>query len=525
MLTDQAQRLGAKPYFRFQGAATSLTYESLVADASAIGGELERRGCQSGEMAALFLPNGIEFVQAWFASLFAGMADAPINAEFRKSYLQFALNTTQPKVMFTDAAGLLALQDDEVIAYLPKLRLIVCTDGARLPDTFDTRALPMPPVVDMRELLSSDARARAWETINPAMLASVRYTSGTTGPAKGAMQSHLHILNKSREHLQVMEMVQDDVVYSPFPLHHNLASINGMIGTLQAGATFHSALRFSASAFWKEAHAAGATLGHILTPLIPTWLAQPPADTDRQHALRYLWMGWPHAQFEERFKTRLVQVYALGEVGVISYRRGGRTDNATGEPIPAMEVRIVDELDRPLPPATSGEITVRPRMPHRLMLGYMNNLPATLRAFRNLWFHTGDQGQIAADGQLHFEGRIGDTIRRRGVNISSEQIENELLRCPQVLDCAVFGVPSPLGEEDIHACVVWNETNPLQADASVHQLIAFLQERLPKSYLPRYIEPAPMLPKTNTGKVRKGELRERRLHGRRFDREANTWIG
>ena len=80
---------------------------------------------------------------------------------------------------------------------------------------------------------------------------------------------------------------------------------------------------------------------------------------------------------------------------------------------------IVDTLDRPLQAGERGELTIRPRHPHRVMLAYHNKLPATMRAFRNLWFHTGDAAMIGADGQLHWLGRIGDTIRRRGVNISS----------------------------------------------------------------------------------------------------------
>jgi crotonobetaine/carnitine-CoA ligase len=253
-------------------------------------------------------------------------------------------------------------------------------------------------------------------------------------------------------------------------------------------------------------------------------LAQPVGEADQRHRVRYLWMAWPHREFEERFATTLVQIYALGEIGVVSYRRGGTEVGATGQVLPEMEVRIVDEVDRPVAHGDVGEITVRPRQPHRVMLGYLNNLPATMRAFRNLWFHTGDYGHVAEDGELYFQGRIGDTIRRRGVNISSEQIESEALRHPNVRECAVIGVPSVLGEEDIHACLVWRET-PADIDAAVADLLRFLQERLPRSYVPRYIELAHELPKTNTGKVRKTELRDRPATGRCWDRETTRWLG
>jgi crotonobetaine/carnitine-CoA ligase len=157
------------------------------------------------------------------------------------------------------------------------------------------------------------------------------------------------------------------------------------------------------------------------------------------------------------------------------------------------------------------------------MLGYLNNLPATLRAFRNLWFHTGDAGRLGPDGELHFQGRMGDTIRRRGVNVSSEQVESEVLRHANVRDCAVIGVPSPLGEEDIQACIVWRR-KPGLIDDAIAELLAFLQDRLPRGYLPRYLECLESLPMTETGKVRKPELRARKTMERRWDREASAWV-
>jgi len=523
LLVEQAGRFGAKPLLRAHDG--DLGYAGLADSAAAAAGALERHGCVPGEMAAIFLPNGRAFVQAWFASLFAGLADAPVNTDFRKSLLAFTLTTSCPAVIFTDAAGLEALRDAEVRLCLAGVRLIVIAGtmpNASLERAPDRDTARLPPLVSFDELLGSDPPGTAWERLDAAQLASVRYTSGTTGPAKGAMQSHLHILNKSRLHNEILEMTADDVLYSPFPLHHNLASINGLIGTLQAGATMVSSRRFSASAFWPEARAAGATVGHVLYPLLPTLLAQPPSDDDRRHALRSLWMGWPHPEFEARFATRLVQIYALGEVGVVSWRRGGGATGAAGRPIAEMEVRIVDGLDRPQPAGVGGEIVVRPRQPHRVMLGYLNNLPATVHAFRNLWFHTGDAGSLGEDGELHFTGRLGDTIRRRGTNISADQLESEVLRHGNVRECAVIGVPAPFGEEDVHLCVVWRR-EPGDAEAEVAELLAFMHTRLPRSYVPRYVECLPELPKTETGKVKKGELRQRTAFGRRWDREAGAW--
>ena len=523
-LTAQAERLGDKPLLRFAHDGIDISYRALVAasehGSSRLRGE---HGIEAGMVAAILLPNGSAFIHAWFACLFGGIVDIPINHEFRKTALLFGLATAETRVIFTGNDGFAALVDPEVIDYLNRVSLIVVTEEFdRNAVQLALRRLAKPPtVVSLAELCAEGPQDHAWAPLPGSSLASIRYTSGTTGLPKGIMQSHLHMLNKSAVHNGFLEFAESDILYSPFPLHHNLASINGLIGTLQAGATMVSASRFSASSYWRDVAASKATLGHILHPLLTLLLKQPPADADRGHACRLLWTAWPNREFEQRFGTRLLHTFAIGEVGAVSYRISNQDESsrAAGIPLPEIEVCIVDALDRPLAPGATGEITLRPREPHRVMLGYVGNLPATMRAFRNLWFHTGDAGYVDAAGELHFMGRIGDTIRRRGVNISSEQIEGELNRHENVLECAVIGVPSELGEEDIQAVVKWRMP-PDDEAAALLALAQFLLGRLPRQYVPRYFEVIDELPKTNTGKTQKNLLRARQPQPRRWDREA-----
>lgn len=526
-LVTQAERLGDKPLLQVARAGTTISYAALV-DASEHASTRLRNDYRidAGTVAAIYLPNGSAFVNAWFACLFAGIVDIPINHEFRKAALLYGLATADARIVFTNNEGMTELLDAEVIDYLNRVTLIV------LVEQFDAAALCIklaglahpPALVAIDQLCASGTQAGVWKPLTGSALASIRYTSGTTGLAKGVMQSHLHMLNKSAVHNQMLGFAQADTLYSPFPLHHNLASINGLLGTIQAGGTMVSATRFSASSYWDDIREFGATLGHVLHPLLTLLLKQAPHDQDRAHVCRLLWTAWPNREFEERFGTKLLHTFAIGEVGAISYRISNPEDGsrAAGVPLPEMEVRIVDAMDRPLPDGTTGEITVRPREPHRVMLGYIGNLSATMRAFRNLWFHTGDEGLIAADGQLHFIGRMGDTIRRRGVNISSEQIEGELNRHENVLECAVIGVPCELGEEDIHAVIKWREppAGGAEAHETLEALATFLLGRLPRQYVPRYFEVIDALPKTNTGKTQKNVLRARKPWPACWDRDA-----
>jgi carnitine-CoA ligase len=528
VLVRQAERYGAKALIRFPYENEEISYEGLVTAAEAASTRLRRDfGLKPGSSAAIYLGNCADYVRAWFACFFSGAVDVPINHDFKKSYLLFGMTTVDAQIVFTDLAGLQNLLDDEVRSYLPRLKALILAgkvDRTRF-DELVAECPDLPPVMTLAELVQPvPGGSRAWEDLDATHPALIRYTSGTSGVAKGVLQSHLHVLGKSMIHNRILEFSDTDVLYSPFPLHHNLASVNGLIGTMQAGGTMVSIPRFSASQYWSDIRKCGATLGHLLQSIAPLVAAQPPSEMDRRHNVRSLWTGGPDPDFEQRFNISWITMYGLSEVGAISFKRGGEGGSTgTGMPLPEFEVQIVDELDRPLAPKARGEIVVRPRQPHRIMLGYHNNLPATMRAFRNLWFHTGDAGCLSGDGELHFFGRLGDTIRRRGVNISSDQIENEIRKHDQVLDCGVIPVAAAAGDQEIHACILWRD-EPVDQSGAIGGLAAFLNERLAKGYAPRFFEPILDLPRTNTGKVQKAALRNRTEFGPTWDDAEGKWI-
>ena len=150
------------------------------------------------------------------------------------------------------------------------------------------------------------------------------------------------------------------------------------------------------------------------------------------------------------------------------------------------------------------------------MVGYWGHPDWTVAAWRNLWLHTGDMLMRDEEGNLYFVDRTKDAIRRRGENISSMEVEQEIVAHPDVVECAVIPVASEHTEQEVMAVVV------LRRDAALDpaELIEFLTPRMACFMVPRYVEVVDTLPKTRTGKIRKYALRERGLTPATWDREA-----
>jgi crotonobetaine/carnitine-CoA ligase len=170
---------------------------------------------------------------------------------------------------------------------------------------------------------------------------------------------------------------------------------------------------------------------------------------------------------------------------------------------PGFEARLVDEHDREVPTGAAGELIVRSDMPHVIAPGYWNNPEATVQAWRNGWFHTGDVLRKNDDGDYYFVDRAKDCIRRRGENISSAEVEAELLNYPEVGNAAAVAVKSELGEDEVLAVVEPKPNKQIKAA----ELFQYLVPRMAHYMLPRYIRIMEKMPYTETHKVQKAKLR------------------
>jgi crotonobetaine/carnitine-CoA ligase len=187
-----------------------------------------------------------------------------------------------------------------------------------------------------------------------------------------------------------------------------------------------------------------------------------------------------------------------------------------GRPCPEFDVRLFDDEDQEVPVDEVGEICIRPRKPHVMFSGYFNDPQGTVDSFRNLWFHTQDLGKMNAEGYLAFVDRKADYLRRRGENISTYEVEQVLLHYPGLVEVAVHGVPSEIGDEEVKACL---RLAPDTAFDPRH-FLDFCVAGLPYYAVPRFIEIMDELPRSPVGRIQKFQLKARGVTPETFDRET-----
>jgi crotonobetaine/carnitine-CoA ligase len=347
---------------------------------------------------------------------------------------------------------------------------------------------------------------------------SVMYTSGTTGPSKGVLISNAQFFSSACVFLRAVGLTRDDVLFTPLPLFHGLASRLGVLPALMVGAHVVIAERFSGSRFFEQAAECGATVGHTIFTIPPILKAQPPGPFDRGHRLRCMYNAHHDPEFEARFGVRLVEAYGMTETGLVMFTDyPARKEGSTGRIHDDFEVRLVDEFDMPVPLGQPGEIVLRPKLPFIMMQGYLDKPADTIRAWRNLWFHTGDIAREDEEGYFYFVDRVKERIRRRGENISSWDVEHYVGAHPAISECAAVPHPAPQGEDDVRVVAVLKEGERLEPAA----LMDWLKARMPSFMLPRYLEFVATLPRSPTSKIEKYKITSGGLGPSAWDREAH----
>jgi crotonobetaine/carnitine-CoA ligase len=478
---------------------------------------LHRAGVRAGDHALVMLPTSLRFLHVWFGTNLLGASDVDLNVNYRGGPLVHAVNLGKARVLVAHADYLPRLLDvEEQLTALETV--VVCGATGELPRA---QRLSLVPV---EELLGETDPADPCAPTHMDV-ASVLFTSGTTGPAKGVLMPHAEAVLIGLQSVHNLRMTENDVFYCFHPLFHMASKFGAIVAALLAGCPIVLDTAFEPEHWLERVREHGATVSIGHGPMLEMIHAQPRRPDDHENPLRALVCApLPSAiavDFEQRFGVRGIETWGMTEVSCVTWRPYDaplKVGSCGRAPAELFEVQVSDPVTgEAVQPGTVGEITVRPRRPGIIMQGYLGMPDKTVEAWRDLWFHTGDSGYVDEEGDLFFVDRGSDRIRRRAENIASYDIEVAACQHPEVVEAAAIAVPSEYqGDDDVKLCAV------VRAGATLdhHELLLHLAGQLPHYMVPRYLEFVPALPRTPTNKVQKHLLRKSGVNDSTWDRKS-----
>jgi rifamycin polyketide synthase module 1/2/3 len=480
----------------FRDAARTINYADLERRTANLASQLADLGLAAGESVAIYLPNGVDWVEATLATVRAGGLAVPISIDSTESEVSYRLTDAACRVVITTSAKSAAV--DALRAEAPCVRAIILADGDRVA-SLDALA-EKPGSLPARDPSDLDA---------PAFLV---YTSGTTGKPKGVQLSSRGMLWVTAScWAPILGLNADDALLSPLPLFHSYALNMSVISIVATGASIHILEKYSTSDAIRLLESGDFTI----FPGVPTmfhYLMEAARERGgvNLHNIRAcvtagaIMAATLNAEFEQLFGVPLLDGYGITETSTMvtmNSAKGGRVLGSCGLPIIGLAVRIVDPTTlKDLDAGQEGELIVRGP---NVMLGYLNKPEETAKALRNGWYHTGDLAKADPNGFLTITGRIKELIIRGGQNIAPAEVEEVVLAHESVADCAVVGLPhTGLGEVPGLFVI---PRGPTFDEAA---LMDHCRNQLSSYKVPAVVHVVQEIPRTGSGKIIRFKLRD-----------------
>lgn len=479
-------------------SSRSVTYSELAARTASIAANLTKGGLRDGDRIAIFLPNGVDWIEACLAALRAGAVVVPISFDAAEGEISYRLTDADCGSIVTTASRKTLIDKISRDAGIAPAMIFAGADAGKAGTA-------------MADIAAGNAATPA-DPDDIDRSSFIIYTSGTTGRAKGVLLSLRGMLWIAAScWAPIAELTEKDVVLSPLPLFHSYGLNLSVLSVLAVGASEHIMEKFSP----QQALDLLQTGKYSLMPGVPTMfhyllLRAEESGVDSLGSLRLcisagaIMPATLNKAFEKRFRTRLLDGYGITETSTMvtmNWLHGARPMGSCGLPVPGLAVRIVDPSSHEdVPIGEEGELIVRGP---NLMQGYHNKPAETESALRKGWYHTGDLAKSDAAGYLTITGRIKELIIRGGQNIAPAEIEEVVVRHPQVADCAVVGIKhATLGE--VPCLFVVAKAGQLDLDA----LMGHCRTHLSSYKIPEATHLVAEIPRTGSGKIMRFKLVE-----------------
>jgi len=511
LLETRANEKGEEIFLLF--GEERLSYAEIDRRANRIANGLAALGLGPGDGIAIMMGNSPMWLAVFFATQKLGAYAVPINVALRGDGLAYVLDHSEAKALVIGA--------DLLESFIPLkagragLRHLI-VDSSEAP-----AGQPVPPdAISVDQLAAGSAeRPSARAELNAAAI--LLYTSGTTGLPKAVVLRHGSFDFSGLAVFAQLGYRPGDTLYTCLPLFHANALFLTVMQGLNSGFRVALGRRFSARRFWDEVRRYGATTFNALGAMIPILLKQPVRPDDGENPVRLVFSAatpaWAWEEFERRFKVDIWEGYgAVDGGGFMLFNFGNCPKGSMGVPPPGTEARVVDDDGKECGTGEVGELVFKVDDAEARRVTYLKNKEASDAKISDGWFHTGDLAWRDAQGFFYFADRKTDSIRRRGENISSFEVEKIVNQHPAVLESAAFGVPSELGEDDVMVAVVVQPG----ATLSPEELSAFCTDRMARFMVPRYIDFRDAIPKTETHRVQKAVLKSEGVTSTTWDGEA-----
>ena len=473
-------------------AERSMTGEQLAIEVGRYAACLSSLGVRFGDRVAVQVEKSLENVLLYLATLQIGAVYLPLNAAYRAQEVKYFLGDASPRV-FVCAPERAA-----------ELRRVGTECGVEQVLTLGVQGNGSVVEQAQRCAALTTIAARSADD-----LASICYTSGTTGRSKGAMITHGNLLSNAETLVQLWGFSASDVLLHALPLYHIHGLFVALHCALLSGATTLLQPKFDARLALRSLEQATVMMG------VPTFytrlLAEPGLDRAAVRNVRLFVSGSApllaetFAEFEQRTGQRILERYGMTETQMIASNplHGQRRAGTVGLPLPGVEVRIVNEQGGALAAGEIGSVEVKGP---NVCKGYWQMPEKTATEIRpDGFFITGDMGQLEADGYLRLVGRAKDLIISGGLNVYPKEIEEAIDAIEGVVESAVFAIPHPDFGEAVAAAVTLKPGASLAADT----IVTSLRTQLAAFKTPKRVFIVAELPRNAMSKVQKNVLRER----------------